>query len=292
MVVHQVSGGNTCGMAGTGRLTAAFGVAGPIVAGSGSTAVSSAGSRAADVEFRILGSVQVLYRDRPLPLPAGRGRALLAVLLLRANQVVTVRELADCLWEGPRPVHQRAAVQTHVGRLRRALGEESIGRLVHTTSTGYVIHVEPDQLDLTRFRRLTEDAGQVADRAEQVVLLERALALWRDEPLADVRLLRDAFPQLVEERLHAVERLMDARMRLGQHAQVVAQLTSLSREHPLRERFWAQLMLALYRCDRQADALQAYQTISRRLADELGLDPGDELRELHRSILCRSVALG
>lgn len=249
------------------------------------TICDMAGSRAADVEFRVLGSVQVLYGNRPLPLPAGRVRALLAVLLLRANQVVTVGELADCLWEGIRPVHQRGAVQTHAGRLRRVLGEG----LVHTTSTGYVIHVQPDQLDLTRFRRLTEQADRVADCASKVVLLEQALALWRDEPLADVRLLRDAFPQLVEERLHAVERLMDARMRLGQHARVVAQLTSLSRDHPLRERFWAQLMLALYRCDRQADALQAYQTISRRLADELGLDPGDELQALHHSILCRSV---
>ncbi|HEU0089223.1 MAG TPA: BTAD domain-containing putative transcriptional regulator [Pseudonocardiaceae bacterium] len=236
------------------------------------------------MEFRVLGPVQVLEGQRAIPVPAGRVRSLLAVLLLRANQVVTVQELVGQLWDESPPAHPRAAIQTYIGRLRQAVG----GRLIQTTPSGYQIELDPAQLDLTRFRRLVEQADQVADPARQAGLLGQALELWRGQPLADVSsepVLREEVPRLVEERLHAVEQLLDARLRRGEHAQVVAPLTSLTQEHPLRERCWAQLMLALYRCGRQADALAAYQAISRLLADELGIDPGEELQHLRQAIL-------
>jgi DNA-binding SARP family transcriptional activator len=245
------------------------------------------------VDFGLLGPIQVLDGQRVITVPTGRVRALLAVLLLRVNQVTTARQLADYLGEWSSRAVRPSAVQTYVGRLRKVLGREA-ARLVRTTPSGYLIDLDPEQLDLTRFRRLVRSASATEHPAEQAALLTEALTLWRGQPMADLdseSLLKAELPALVEERLHALERLMDARLRLGQHAEVVPDLTRLCHEHSLREQFWEQLMLALYRCGRQAEALRAYQTVSRELADELGIDPGARLQRLHQSILTADTQL-
>jgi DNA-binding SARP family transcriptional activator/tetratricopeptide (TPR) repeat protein len=240
------------------------------------------------VEFRVLGPVQVRDGDRMVPVPPGRVLTLLTLLLLRANQVVTQRELAEQLWQDSPPAHPRAAIHTIVRRLRHALGDGAGGRIIQTAPDGYLIRLDPSHLDLSAFRRLVVRATDAVEPSEQARLLGQALDLWHGEPLAGITsdaLIVHEVPRLIEERLHALERLMDARLRLGEHAQLVPLLTSLTREHPLRERFWAQLMLALYRCGRQADALLAYRSVATLLADELGVDPGPELQDVHRSVL-------
>jgi DNA-binding SARP family transcriptional activator len=240
------------------------------------------------VRFGLLGPIQVHDGQRVVPVPAGRVRALLAVLLLRANQEIPARRLADLLAGHSAQPLRLSAVHTYVGRLRRVLGQEAGARLVRTLPSGYLIHLDPDQLDLTRFRLLVKAASATDQPAEQAAWLAEALALWRGQPMTDVgteSVLAMELPVLLEERVHALERLMDARLRLGQHAEVVPELTRLCQEHPLREQFWAQLMAALYGCGRQAEALQAYRTVSRLLSDELGLSPGVRLQRLHLSIL-------
>jgi DNA-binding SARP family transcriptional activator/tetratricopeptide (TPR) repeat protein len=239
------------------------------------------------MEFRVLGPVQVFDDERVVPIPAGRVRTLLAVLLLRVDRVVTMPELVDSLWEESPPEHPRAAIQTYIARLRQAMGETG-QRLIHTKPHGYLIELDAASLDLTRFRWLVEHAGDAAEPSERARLLGQALALWRDEPLADVApgsRIRDEVPRLIEERLHAVELWMGTRLELGQHTEIVPELTALTREHPLRERLWALLMLAQYRCGRRADALETYRAAAARLADELGIDPGDELRRLQHAVL-------
>ncbi|WP_186762870.1 AfsR/SARP family transcriptional regulator [Lentzea tibetensis] len=219
---------------------------------------------------------------------------LLTVLLLRANHQATLPEIVDYLWGQSPPAHSRSAVQTCVSRLRRALGEHPSRRLIRTTACGYLIELDPTQLDLTRFRRLVDRAALARGPAERADLLGHALALWRGQPLSDLTaesLLRDSVPTLVEERLHAVESWMDARLHLGHEGHVIAQLTTLTREYPLRERFWAQLMLALYRCGRQAEALAVYRTAAARLSEEVGVDPGRELQALQRRILAGDPGL-
>jgi DNA-binding SARP family transcriptional activator len=246
------------------------------------------------VEFGLLGPIQVLDGQRPVPVPAGRVRALLAVLLLRANQVVSAGQLAGYLSEPSARALRPAAVQTYVGRLRRVLGREAGARLLRTTPTGYMIELGPDQLDLTRFRLLVRQAAAIGEPAGQAALLSDALALWRGQPMADMGhepvLAAELLP-LLEERMHALERLMDARLRVGQHAEIVPDLTRLCYEHPLREQFWAQLMLAHHRSGRQAEALRTYQAVSRQLADELGISPGIPLQRLHQSILSADTAM-
>ncbi|MBX6724363.1 MAG: winged helix-turn-helix domain-containing protein, partial [Dactylosporangium sp.] len=195
----------------------------------------------------MLGPVEVRDGDRVLPLPAARVSALLVTLLLRANRVVTVDELVDRVWGEHPPGNPRAALQTTVQRLRRALGDET---LIRTRPRGYLIELEPRRLDLLLFRDLVEQAHRVGDLIRRRDLLGQALALWRGPPLAGMTaepLLRDEVPRLVEERLAAQELWTDVRLDLGEHARLIPELVALTREHPLRERAWGQLMLALYR---------------------------------------------
>ncbi|WP_165960900.1 AfsR/SARP family transcriptional regulator [Actinocrispum wychmicini] len=244
------------------------------------------------MEFRLLGPIQVLDGPREVPVPAGRVQTVLAVLLLRANQVTTARELAEYLGEGSARALRPSAVPIYVSRLRHALGPDG-ARLVRTTSTGYVIDLDPDQLDLTRFRRLVRAATATDQPAERVVSLTEAMTLWRGRPLVDCgpeSLVNAELPVLIEERLHVLELVNEARLRLGRHTEAIADLTRLSHEHPLRERFWEQLILALHGSGRRAEALAAYRTVSRKLADELGIDPGARLRNLHQSILTANTA--
>ncbi|WP_329788879.1 BTAD domain-containing putative transcriptional regulator [Lentzea sp. DG1S-22] len=228
------------------------------------------------VEFRVLGPLEVLLDGEPVPVPAGRGRVLLAALLLRPNQFVPVDELVHRLWDGAPPSAGRAhkTLQTTVLRLRQALGAAN---RIRTAAGGYVAEVRPEELDLLRFRDLVP-AGDFAT----------ALRLWRGPALTDVRsdsLHRDEVPRLEEERLSALERRIDADLDRGLAAELVAELDVLVGQHPLRERFRAQKMTALARCGRQAEAVESYREIAALLADELGVDPSPELRRLHAALL-------
>jgi DNA-binding SARP family transcriptional activator len=246
------------------------------------------------VEFLVLGPLEVRDGDRPVAVGTVKARTLLVALLLRANRVVATDELIDQLWGDLPPANPRSALQTNVQRLRRALGDDA-AELIQTRPEGYRISLEPKQLDLLWFRELVEDARRTDDLVHQHDILSEALALWRGQPLAGLSsesLVREEIPALVEERLAAEEQLIDVRLKLGQHAEVVADLTALTNRHPLRERLWAQLMLALYRCGRQAEALHTYRAVARRLADELGIDPNQQLQRLHHAILVGDPSLG
>ncbi|PSL54753.1 DNA-binding SARP family transcriptional activator [Saccharothrix carnea] len=226
--------------------------------------------------FAVLGPLEVWRGDEPVAVPAGRGRALLAALLLRAGQVVTVDELVERLWDGDQPNPQRAKATLHmvVARLRQALGDPTV---VRTATHGYLVDVVPGALDLHEFRDLAA-RGRFAD----------ALALWRGTPLSDVRsdvLHAEEVAPLLEERLAVLERRIAADLDAGRAAELVPELRALTREHPLREPFWAALVLALHRSDRTAEALAAFGEVRALLADELGVDPGEQLREAHRLAL-------
>jgi DNA-binding SARP family transcriptional activator/tetratricopeptide (TPR) repeat protein len=242
------------------------------------------------VDFGLLGPL--LVRDGPtqVPVPARRQRVLLAALLLSPGRVVSLDALAETLWDGRPPVGARGALHSTVQRLRSTLGPAGSG-LVHTQAPGYLIEVGDGELDVRRFGSLVDQgqAAAAAGRWDQTAgLLRQALGLWRGEPLADVpsTLLRTReVPPLEERRLQALALRIDADLRLGRHGQLVPELRQLVTAHPLQEKFHAQLMLGLYRGGQPADALSAYQDVRRRLADELGVDPGPELRRLQQAIL-------
>src|SRR5215213_7659335 len=210
-------------------------------------------------------------------------RALLALLLLRAGEMVTVDEAVDALWGGRPPPTARNVVQGHVATLRKLLGRDRIA----TRESGYTLRLEEDELDLHRFERLLSDVRGRPPR-EQAELLAEALALFRGAPLQDFRydeFARAEAARIEELRLRALELRIDAELALGRHDDVVPQLERLIADAPLRERFRAQLMLALYRAGRQAEALEAYQHARSTLVDELGIEPGPELQRLERQIL-------
>jgi len=228
------------------------------------------------VEFTVLGPLEVCLDGVPVPLPSGRSRVLLATLLLRANVVVSIDELVDRLWDGSPPTPARAKSTLHmvVSRLRQALG---VADCVRTSADGYFASLAPETLDLHRFRSLV-DEKRFAD----------ALSLWRGPVLSNVAsdsLHRDEVAPLLDEHLEVLERRIEADLEAGALTGLVAELRALTRQHPLRERFWAQLMLALYRSEQQAEALAAYRAVSGLLEDELGIDPGPALRELHDRML-------
>ncbi len=233
------------------------------------------------MEFRILGPLEVISDGKALDLGGAKQRALLAVLLLNPNEVVSRDRLVDALWEENPPNTAEKALQVHVSKLRKQLGSD---RIV-TKAPGYAIRVEPGELDVERFERLAGEGGrQLVD----------ALALWRGPPLADVahtRFARQEIGRLQERRLAVLEERIEADLALGRRADLIAELEALAAEHPLRERFRALLMLALYRGGRQAEALDVYQEARRKLVHELGIEPGRELRELHQTILRQDPAL-
>jgi predicted ATPase/class 3 adenylate cyclase/DNA-binding winged helix-turn-helix (wHTH) protein len=247
------------------------------------------------MEFRILGPLEALDGGQPVALGGGKQRSVLALLLLQPNETVSSDRLIDELWGEDPPATAAKALQVHVSRLRKALGGGAAD--VVTRPHGYQLKIDPEQLDAHRFERLLAEGRSelAAERPEQALsALERALSLWRGSPLAD--LAYEPFTQaetarLDDLRLAAFEQLIEAKLALGRHAEVVGQLEALIDEHPFRERLRAQLMLALYRADRQADALQAYQDARRRLVEELGIEPGERLRELERAILAQDAAL-
>jgi len=246
------------------------------------------------LQFQVLGPLEVTAGGQPSPLGRGKLRPLLAVLLLHPNEPVSVDHIAERIWGTAPPASPRAAVQSLVLRLRQALGG---GELIETAADGYLIRLTVDQLDLTRFDALTraaETAAAAGELARAHTLLTEALGLWRGPALADVRseLLHSRdLPLLAERRRRAEESWVDTGLRLGRAAEVVPRLRELVGAHPLHERFWAQLMTALYRSGRPAEALDTYQTVRRLLADELGVDPGAELRRLHQAVLTGDASL-
>src|SRR5438034_559088 len=241
------------------------------------------------LEFRILGPLEVVGEHGPLRLGGPKQRATLAILLLNVNRVVSVDRLADDLYSGAAPVTAVTQVQRQISELRKALGGESV---IETRSPGYLIRLQPEQLDLHRFERLTEEATRGEARLA-VKLLREALELWRGEPLADLAyepFARTATERLEEIRLAALEQRIEAELALGR-AEVVAELEQLVLEHPLREGFRSQLMLALYRSGRQAEALDVYRQTREALVKEYGIEPTAALRELERAILAQDRSL-
>lgn len=238
----------------------------------------------------VLGPLLVQYEDAVIAVPAAKQRAVLGALLVRANQVVSFEELAETVWDGAVPGAARVTLRSYVKRLRQAMGPEVSAR-IHTRDPGYCIEVGDDELDLIRFGQLCDSGGAAvrAGRWEQAEAdLAEALALWRGAPLTDIpsdTLRRDELPRLESLRQQALEWRHEAQLRLGRHEELVPALEALVAQHPLRERFRAQLMLAYYRCGRQADALTAYQDARRVLVDQLGVEPGSELSSLQQRIL-------
>jgi DNA-binding SARP family transcriptional activator len=240
------------------------------------------------VEYRILGRLEVNDDGRAVAIGGPKPRALLAILLLHANAVVSRERLIDELWDASPPETATAALQVHVSQLRKALGHDAIA----TRSPGYLIHVEEGQLDLDRFERLI-DIARTKESAAAAETLRDALALWRGPPLADVddAVARPERGRLEEQRLSALEQRIEADLALGRHAELVPELDRLVREHPLRERLRGQLMLTLYRCGQQADALEVYRSGRRLLDEKLGLQPSEELQRLERAILNHDPSL-
>jgi predicted ATPase/DNA-binding SARP family transcriptional activator len=245
------------------------------------------------MEFGILGPVAVWRDGEEVVLVAAKPRALLAILLLRANTLVTTDVLVDELWGESPPARAVKTVQVYLSQLRKSLGDEAI----ETRPGGYLLKVVPGALDLDRFESLVERgrallAGGAA--AEAVTLFVRALELWRGPALADLRHERFAANEagrLEELRLAVLGQRLEGELALGRHVELIPELEALVREHPLHERMWELLILALYRAGRQSDALATYRSARATLVNELGLDPGQSLQQLEKAILVQDPRL-
>ena len=247
------------------------------------------------MEFRILGPLEVRNNGESLALGGAKQRSLLAMLLLNANEVVSTDRLIDELWGAEAPETASKALQVHVSQLRKVLEPEReagrAGRLLVTHAPGYVLKISGEQLDRNRFERLVAEGRKALSRGDPdtaATKLDHALALWRGPPLGDFAYANFAqreISRLEELRLSALEDRFQAELDRGRHAEVIGELERLVADEPLRERPRAQLMLALYRAGRQAEALDAYRDARRALVEELGIEPGRELKELEAAIL-------
>ena len=246
-----------------------------------------------ELEVRLLGPLEVLSGGSPIHVGGPKPRALLAVLALEPGRVVSVDRLVECIWPSESPESAMHAVQVYVSQLRKALGAAALA----TRAPGYVLELAPDRVDLHRFVRLADEgraAHQSGDFVSAQNAFREALALWRGPALADF--LYEPFAQtdiarLEELRTVALEERVEADLALGRHVELVSELEALVQAQPLRERPRAQLMLALYRSGRQADALAAYREARETLVEELGIDPGPELRRLEAAILRQDESL-
>jgi len=241
------------------------------------------------LEFRILGPLEISRDGVAVKLSGQRQRAVLALLLLNANHVVPTERLVDELWGENPPRTAVTSLQNSVVQLRKLLGPDAL----QTRTPGYVLRVDPERFDLARFERLLGQAREALPQ-ERAPLVRAALAEWRGAPLAEVAY--EAFAQsevrrLEELRISALEDRIEADLEARRHTDLVPEVETLVAAHPHRERLRGGLMLALYRCGRQAEALQAYQNARRALAEELGIDPGPALRQLHASILRQEAGL-
>jgi DNA-binding SARP family transcriptional activator/ABC-type branched-subunit amino acid transport system substrate-binding protein len=245
------------------------------------------------MEFRILGSLEVVREASALPSLPYKPRALLAMLLLHRGEAVSLDRLADDLWGEQPPATAAKSVQIYVSQLRKALGEG----VLETRGRGYALAVDADQVDAARFERMLQrgidELGRGRAREAAAVLAE-ALTLWRGPALADFAYepwAQAEIARLDALRLAALEERIDADLALGRHGTLIAELEGLIKTHPTRERLSGQLMLALYRSGRQADALAVFRERRRRIVDELGIEPGPALRELEAAILRQDPSL-
>jgi len=249
------------------------------------------------VDFRILGPLEVAADGAVISLGPAKERALLGILLLRTNEVVSSDQLVEELWGDRPPPTAAKLVQLYVSHVRKALAQANGDVVLRTQAPGYALVLESEQLDATRFTALLARARALVESGQPgaaTAAYAEALALWRGPVLADLTLEGDArveAARLGEVRLAAFGERSDCELACGRHAQVIPELESLTARHPLHERFWAQLMLALYRSGRQSDALRAYQQARRALIDQVGLEPGAELQRLERAILTHDAAL-
>jgi DNA-binding SARP family transcriptional activator/pimeloyl-ACP methyl ester carboxylesterase len=249
------------------------------------------------VEFHVLGPLEVTSSGRSLSVGGTRTRAVLAFLLINANAVVSADRLAEELWPGLTPGRAAANLQVRLSELRKAFRSVAEEDRLATQAPGYVLRVAPGELDVVRFQQLAasgREALAAGDAATAVRLLGESLAMWRGSALADFGDLQFAAAEqarLEEERLGVLESRVDAQLMCGRHREPIAELETLTTRHPLRERFWSQRLLALYRAGRQADALRAYRELRSTLIDQLGIEPGPELRDLQARILRQDSAL-
>jgi len=251
------------------------------------------------LEFRVLGPVDVVLDGVVTRLGSPTQRTLLALLLMHANKVVSTDGIVDVLWRDDLP-EARRKLWFHVSKLRGILqrggSEDAAAGVLETRPTGYLLRVHSDQLDAARFKSLTRSARAILgdDPARAAETLRRALALWRGDPFEDVvheDAVSSEVARLNELRLAAFEDRLEADLALGRGGELIPELEALVAEHPFREHFRAQLILALYRAGRQADALEAYREARRTLVEELGLEPSEELKELQRRVLAHDPAL-
>ncbi|WP_431875840.1 BTAD domain-containing putative transcriptional regulator [Amycolatopsis sacchari] len=242
-------------------------------------------------QFFLLGKVEAQHEGRRLQLGRRRERALLALLLLEPERVVAAERLADLLWDGDPPDSARSALHTHVSRLRNVLDPARDGRLgvrLHSRDYGYVAEVDPESVDVHRFTVLVRSARDLAGPRERAETLRAALSLWRGPALQECGselFRRRVTVPLTELRLQATESAIEAELECGRQHELIGELTALTTEFPTRETLWAQLALALYRCDRQADALDALGRAREKLVVEFGLDLGPRLNRLRQQIL-------
>jgi DNA-binding SARP family transcriptional activator/pimeloyl-ACP methyl ester carboxylesterase len=249
------------------------------------------------VEFRVLGPLEVTAGGRPLSLAGARTRAVLALLLVHANQVVSSDRLIEELWPGHPAGKAADSLQVRLSELRKALRLVGEADRLATRPPGYLLRVLPEELDARRFEQLAAEGAAAlaaADAATAARRLDEALSLWRGPALADMDTVPAAHAEagrLEEERLATLEARAEALLACGRHRDLIAELETLTAAHPLRERFWMQRMLALYRAGRQADALRAYRELRDILVAELAIEPGADLRELQARILRQDPAL-
>ncbi|MFB9908706.1 AfsR/SARP family transcriptional regulator [Allokutzneria oryzae] len=236
------------------------------------------------MDFRILGPVEVWEAGARLDPPPPKSRQILAMLLLDAGRITPAERLIDAVWGDEPPPNVRKALQVHISHLRQLLPSVSL----RYSPPGYLLEVRPEQVDLHVFRSRVAAAMQEPDPAQAGQLLRKALGLWRGRALADVGsdwMRERFFPGLEEERLAAIEARVDADLTLGRHAELATELPALVADNPLRERLRGQLMTALYRCSRRAEALRVFQEARRAVTEELGIEPGPDLQRLHLDIL-------
>jgi DNA-binding SARP family transcriptional activator/WD40 repeat protein/class 3 adenylate cyclase/tRNA A-37 threonylcarbamoyl transferase component Bud32 len=244
------------------------------------------------MQFRVLGPVEVVQGDQTLSLGGPKQRAVLAHLVIRANQPISAEHLIEAIWSDQVPESARNTLYSYVSHLRRVLGHDRI----ESQTPGYRLRLDPAELDAARFEQLLKDAdkGKAVNPRGAAAVLDEALGLWRGSALSDVAedgaLLAEA-ARLDELRLRATEERIEALLAAGEQSRVISEAETLIERYPLRERIWLQLMLALYRDGRQAEALNAYQRVREILADELGIDPSPELVRLHERILKQDPGL-
>ncbi|HVQ94958.1 MAG TPA: AfsR/SARP family transcriptional regulator, partial [Mycobacteriales bacterium] len=243
------------------------------------------------MQVRLLGPVDVTADGVPRPVSGLRRKAVLAVLALHRGEIASTNRLVDAVWGDAAPPTAVNTLQSHVSHLRQVLGGKAT---IRTQPPGYLLDLGPDGTDVEVAERLIRAGSRSTEPAERVSYLRAALALWRGHPLVDVSglaWLDEQAQRLSQLRLSAQQALVEARLALGEHAAVLPELEQLTLDHPFDEPLHRQLMLALYRAGRQADALAAYHRLRRALAHDLGIDPGQSLRDLEAAILRQDAAL-